>query len=592
MNHRQDPVQEATRRLEKNPDDVLALVDRADAFIERQQAQPAMRDIDRALHLLLEDPRLPEETQNEVLAHLYTMRSQVLAGTGRFNEALEAVRSALEAQPNSLDALIQRGRIRRSTGDLDGAFEDFNQALQVDPQALNALVGRGLARVKLNDCEGAIADLDAALALDPGNAVALSSRGYAYTERGDLRKAEADFRRALELNPHSSKAAEWLAYVRQQLDADTSQGAGSLSPRRSPEPPPLYLKAGRLLQRGKVREALALLDEVIETTPDFGMAYALRGQIKGRMGEYRAAVEDLERAVEMVPDDPDVVFDLSLAYTYSGELAKAKQALERVLEMKPDDREARAFYQRLTKQMGQGGAQASPSPKGTSRAPQERELSRAEQYVARGDLRSAFKAWDQEISQASRARDTREEARLRILAGSYYVKAGQQKKGEKYIRKGMQVAEKAGHYEEVAQGHLELGISALSQRNMNKAAQHFANLLEIAREHSDKYYEHTGLGNLGAIYVQTNKLEEGVRLIEQACEIAHEIGDQKNEANYCTNLGMTYLKFVTSGKSRDAAYAHKALEKLRRVQELRQEMGLPPDREIDELLEGLRRVTG
>ena len=58
-------------------------------------------------------------------------------------------------------------------------------------------------------------------------------------------------------------------------------------------------KARTLLKLGRLQEALIAFDTAIAAQPDFAPSYANRGILHDRMGHYRKAIADYERALKM-----------------------------------------------------------------------------------------------------------------------------------------------------------------------------------------------------------------------------------------------------------------------------------------------------
>lgn len=587
IKHNLDSISDATQRLEKNPRDVPALMDRADAFMEQRNAESALRDIEHSLEIALMEPRLEGEIRGVLLARLYTMQSRALAGLGDWATALLAIEQAIREKANSVDAIVQRGRIRRESSDLQGALQDFDHALALDKYSTIAYIGRGMTRYKMQDYQGAIADYDRAISLDKTRAVAWSNRGNAYFALQDYQKAEQDCRTALKLDPRLIRAYEIVSHIyRQQGRHSEAMHIVIEGLRYQPYETRLLVQAARIcIDQERLPKALSIANRVLQQSTDHSEAYALRGQIHGRLGSYAAAIEDLQRATELEPTEVENYFNLALAYLHSRNLAAAIGSLEHVLKLDQNDDEARSLYERLIRDQEVQHMGKKVSDKLSDRA-----HSKAEVYCAQGKYEAALKEWEQEIATAREARDSYKEAYLLILAGSYYVKIGQRKKGEKRIRKGLKLAQKSGYHREIAQAHVELAQVAFTQQRWKQAGKHFSHVLAIGRKISSKHYEHLGLGNLGAVYRQMGRMEEGVKLVEQARDIAHEIGDKVNEAAYCKNLGRFYLNFVVSKNPLHTRYAYDALEMLERAQRLDQEMGIGPDMELEELVHGIRRI--
>ena len=60
--------------------------------------------------------------------------------------------------------------------------------------------------------------------------------------------------------------------------------------------------ARTLMQLGRHRDALAAYDALITIRPEFGPLYANRGILHDRMGSYRLAISDYERALVLDPE--------------------------------------------------------------------------------------------------------------------------------------------------------------------------------------------------------------------------------------------------------------------------------------------------
>lgn len=115
-------------------------------------------------------------------------------------------------------------------------------------------------------------------------------------------------------------------------------------------------KARALMQLGRNEEALRWFNQAVELQPFFGGTYANRGILYDRMGEYRKAIIDYEKAVELdetvaegphwlirflrnQPEPPPTVAD-RLAYLKQ-ELAKPED--ERLLRLPELDEQQRTY---------------------------------------------------------------------------------------------------------------------------------------------------------------------------------------------------------------------------------------------------------
>lgn len=70
--------------------------------------------------------------------------------------------------------------------------------------------------------------------------------------------------------------------------------------------------------------------------PAFARAHYQLGVVRGReLGDYHAAVEDLERAINLRPDWPDPYIQRGLLHRFNGDLPAAAADLRRYLELDP-----------------------------------------------------------------------------------------------------------------------------------------------------------------------------------------------------------------------------------------------------------------
>src|SRR5690606_34567257 len=111
--------------------------------------------------------------------------------------------------------------------------------------------------------------------------------GALYNEANDREAALDQMRRAIELNPQNAAALNYLGYslAEEGRDLDAAEG--------------LILRA-------------------LQIDPNDGFYVDSLGWVYYQRGDYRRAVEELERALELVGDDPTITEHLADAYTQVG----------------------------------------------------------------------------------------------------------------------------------------------------------------------------------------------------------------------------------------------------------------------------------
>jgi tetratricopeptide (TPR) repeat protein len=143
----------------------------------------------------------------------YTTRGQVLAKSGKTEEALAEFDRALALDPYNAQALYGRGLIYQSEKQHQQAIEDFTAANGLTPQRPEPLLARATSYLALDKAKEAAADLDEAVQAEPNNAPAWASRGLVYERLGDKAKAAASYNRAIALRPKDEASRSGLARV-------------------------------------------------------------------------------------------------------------------------------------------------------------------------------------------------------------------------------------------------------------------------------------------------------------------------------------------------------------------------------------------
>jgi Tfp pilus assembly protein PilF len=101
-------------------------------------------------------------------------------------------------------------------------------------------------------------------------------------------------------------------------------------------------RAGAALQAGKLREADALVRELVAAHPEHPQVLHLLAGVRGHAGDHAGAVNAVQRALAQSPDDAALHCTLGVQLAAAGRLDDALAALQRACEMQP--RLALAWY--------------------------------------------------------------------------------------------------------------------------------------------------------------------------------------------------------------------------------------------------------
>ena len=102
-----------------------------------------------------------------------------------------------------------------------------------------------------------------------------------------------------------------------------------------------YLEAGnKAFQRGEYKDAIANYDRAIELKPDYAGAYHNRGIAKAIMEDYRGTIADYDRTIELKSDDASAYYIRGLAKVNLKDYHDAIKDYSRAIELKSDHAEA------------------------------------------------------------------------------------------------------------------------------------------------------------------------------------------------------------------------------------------------------------
>src|SRR5260370_1632592 len=150
------------------------------------------------------------------------------------------------------------------------------------------------------EMDAAVRLYEAALPEAPDFYPALNNLGGRHLQKGDAKAAEAEFRRVIELNQNGAQAYFNLGNV-------------------------LYMT-----QRNE--EAKQTLEAGLRLSPSSAMGHYLNGSVLARLGDFKAAEEQLKTAGELDPKMPQVPITLATLYLQTGKEHEAAAMFESFLK--------------------------------------------------------------------------------------------------------------------------------------------------------------------------------------------------------------------------------------------------------------------
>ena len=255
----------------------------------------------------------------------------------------------------------ERGSQRLQQRDYKGAIEAFTQALRLNPNLIEAYTSRGNARLLLGDKPGALEDYNHALHLNPNCANVYYQRGNAYSDLGNKHEAIKDYQIAAKLFFEQKDTANYqltlnkLKKLQQQRTGSTSAVNNQDNPQSSQtqhtdtiytnQNAEDFLNQGlNKARQGDYREAIANFDRAIQINHNSAEIYHNRGLAHFKVGEIARAIEDFTQALRLNADYTEAYVGRGNAYRQLRDYQGAIIDYTQLLRIYPED--AKAYYNR------------------------------------------------------------------------------------------------------------------------------------------------------------------------------------------------------------------------------------------------------
>ena len=225
---------------------------------------------------------------------------------GRTEEALEAVRIAVEQYPDTSESHAGLAAALIRLERLDEAESPLRRALELNPHDESALRNASELFRLLGCYEEGLAAAETWLQLRPNSSAAHQAIASLFAGLGRQEEAENHLRRAHALDPRD-------AVVIQNL-------------------------AESIRKQGRYEEALEWYDAVLEIKPDEALAHAAIGHTLFGLARYDAAINALTRARALAPDlpsTPSLLVMMAEAAAKLGRSAEAAEYYARIAEVAP-----------------------------------------------------------------------------------------------------------------------------------------------------------------------------------------------------------------------------------------------------------------
>jgi tetratricopeptide (TPR) repeat protein len=257
---------------------------------------------------------------------------------GQYDEAIEALRKAVELNPQNAAALNALGNVYSALNRYDEAQSAYEQAADLDPSSAKSFDGLGSVYTAIGSPEQAITAYEEAIARDADHSAAYIGLGWLYLGMERNEEALAAFEEGARLAPEQAAVHNGLGDAHIAL-GQVDQAAAAY--RRAIELDPHFAPArsglGKVcLVYGRPDAACTAFEQAIEIDPNFGAAHAGLGNVYADTGRPEKAIQAYERAVRLGFEDAATFDKLARVYRARGLYPEALDAHQKAVNLDPD----------------------------------------------------------------------------------------------------------------------------------------------------------------------------------------------------------------------------------------------------------------
>jgi len=272
------------------------------------------------------------------LAEGHTCRGNVFVTTGRYEDAVKEFQRALDLDHNSDETLRSLAAAYQKLGNALAAEGAFRKAVSLRPNYWGVYSAFGTFYFGQARYADALGMFKRAIELAPLNYTGYVNLGAVYSQLGQYPEAMEALKRSIALRPSFVAYGDLGAiyfYMRRYPDsADNLQQALKVDPTDWQNWGNLgdtlfQIPTRRAEAKAAYQKAIDLARARLEVNPRDAYTLAFSADYFAMLDQERSAKEQLARALEIAPSDPEVLFRAAILYNHFGDSEKTVDCLAR-----------------------------------------------------------------------------------------------------------------------------------------------------------------------------------------------------------------------------------------------------------------------
>ena len=208
----------------------------------------------------------------------------------------------------SADEYYQSGKEKLSSNNYKGAIADLTKAIDIEPAShADYYYQRSVAKSWADDIQGALSDMDKAISIDAKQYKYYYNRSIIKSGLDDYKGCIADLRKTLDLHFD-------LAYI-----AKLNKTIDIAEQKEHPEAYTYYASGIKKAKNGDYRGAIDDYNKAIELSPSYGDYYFSRSNAKDNLKDHQGALDDAKNAARCNNYESRYYYSVGNALTWFNE---------------------------------------------------------------------------------------------------------------------------------------------------------------------------------------------------------------------------------------------------------------------------------
>jgi tetratricopeptide (TPR) repeat protein len=242
---------------------------------------------------------------------------QSLMALGRMDDAAKLMADAHAKKPDSIPILIAYSQVAVKQGDKATARTLLEKVVEREPYLTSANLSLASILWASGDHDGAAKCLERVIQVSANDVASRALLGEYYLGKSDPFPAIRPLEQALALERGDTPAKQNLTHM--LFTAYIEAGGGDE-------------------EKGQEAEALVLFNKAILLVPDNPNGYARKAQASAQLGQFADAADALQRLASLQPGNPTIYLSLGDVHYHSGDKDQARRDWQRALELtRPQD---------------------------------------------------------------------------------------------------------------------------------------------------------------------------------------------------------------------------------------------------------------